>query len=537
MVVTVSVAGRANVKLLPRPALTLPWGTVVPGDERVRVDTASVSVRGVKEFDWIVTPREAGSLSLPALRYPFFNPYTERYEIAVTTPRALQIEPGSLASLDTLPAHADSAPLLPLRPALRAPVGLPVERMPVFWAVALLAPLPAVAAAASATARRRRPRRNARALPPAEALRALAASSRPADVGAVRRAYVGALADRLALPAGALAATSGALAQALARAGVTGEGARDAESVLATLDGAAYARGAAAPAGVARHAAAAFERVDREAVPRLALAARAAARLASRSTAARVWWLAVVTSALTLAGAGTLRAALDEQPATAFARGVDAYHGRHFAQAAHLFDSIGVEMPRAADAWANFGTASWAAHDTAAAAVGWQRALRLEPLAADMRDRLALVGASADGRVSAVPRLPRAAPPLAALALWLIGWSVLLAAALRRGRRGARGPALAPWGAVLVALSLVVAVGARDLAQRLDAHDLAVVGDRAPARTLPALAADAGPMLYAGDVARVDRREGTWAHVSLDGDREGWVEWARLVPLAPAASQ
>ncbi|HET7458895.1 MAG TPA: BatD family protein, partial [Gemmatimonadaceae bacterium] len=47
MVVTVSVAGRANVKLLPRPALTLPWGTVVPGDERVRVDTASVSVRGV----------------------------------------------------------------------------------------------------------------------------------------------------------------------------------------------------------------------------------------------------------------------------------------------------------------------------------------------------------------------------------------------------------------------------------------------------------------------------------------------------------
>ena len=54
------VEGTANVKLLPRPPLSLAWGTAVSGDERVSVDSTSLLVRGAKEFDWIVTPRETG---------------------------------------------------------------------------------------------------------------------------------------------------------------------------------------------------------------------------------------------------------------------------------------------------------------------------------------------------------------------------------------------------------------------------------------------------------------------------------------------
>ncbi|HWJ22312.1 MAG TPA: BatD family protein [Gemmatimonadaceae bacterium] len=535
LVVTVSVSGRGNVKLLPRPALAVPWGTVVPGDERVRVDTASVAVRGVKEFDWIVTPRAAGTLSLPAVRYPFFNPYTERYEIAVTPPRSIDVAPGTLASIDSAPARVDSAPLMPLRPTLRAPVDAPVEGHPVFWAVALLAPLPAAAAAVA-----RRPRRAPRAVAPADALRALATGRGTSDAAQVRRAYVGALADRLALSPGALASSSGALAQALARAGVTVEGARAAESLLASLDGAAYAPGGRAPAGVARAAATAFDRVDREALPRLALAARAAARLATRASGSHPWvpvLVLLLAGAATL-GAGVLRAAVDDEPSRAFSAGMAQYHARHFADAARLFDSAAEQLPRAADAWANFGTASWAAHDTAAAAVGWQRAMRLEPLAADVRDRLALVGAPEEGGIASVPRLPRAAAPLAALATWATGWALICAGVLRRrrGAAGARRPGvgaqLAPWGAAAVTLSLALAVGAREVTSRFDARGLAVVVDRGPLRALPALAADAGPGLYPGDVARVGRRDGAWAHVELDAGREGWVEWSRLVPLA-----
>jgi hypothetical protein len=34
------------------------------------------------------------------------------------------------------------------------------------------------------------------------------------------------------------------------------------------------------------------------------------------------------------------------------------------------------------------------------------------------------------------------------------------------------------------------------------------------------------------DIARIRQRRGVWARVTLDGDREGWIESRRLAPLA-----
>jgi hypothetical protein len=163
--------------------------------------------------------------------------------------------------------------------------------------------------------------------------------------------------------------------------------------------------------------------------------------------------------------------------------------------------------------------------------------MRLEPMAGDVRDRLALAGFGDGGRIASVPRLPRSAAPLAALLAWGLGWGLALAAALRRGRPGRsdEAVALARSGAAVAVLALGGALVARDVGSRLEARGLSVVVDRGPLRTLPALAADAGPVLYPGDVARVGKREGAWARVALDGDREGWVEWSRLEPLAPRA--
>jgi hypothetical protein len=79
LVLTVRVEGAANVKLLPRPKLEIPWASAVPGEERVIVDSTSLLVRGAKEFDWIVTPRAAGAQVVPAVRYPYFDPYRRWY--------------------------------------------------------------------------------------------------------------------------------------------------------------------------------------------------------------------------------------------------------------------------------------------------------------------------------------------------------------------------------------------------------------------------------------------------------------------------
>ena len=58
------------------------------GDERVQVDTLARKIAGAKEFDWVLTPKVAGELDLPPIRYTYFNPETRRYEIDVDQPDA-----------------------------------------------------------------------------------------------------------------------------------------------------------------------------------------------------------------------------------------------------------------------------------------------------------------------------------------------------------------------------------------------------------------------------------------------------------------
>lgn len=521
VVVTLRVAGRGNMKLLPRPRLDIPWGTAVPTEERVRLDTASVVVRGAKEFDWLVTPRDSGSFELPAIRYPFFNPYTERYEIAVAAAQPVVVAGGAAAAPDSASAAADTTPVLALRPTLRAPLGAPVHESPVFWALALAAPLPAAVIGVARRPRRRRTRLRS----PAARLRALARSRGTLDAASLRRVYVASLAERIDLTPGAITTTRGALSHALRRSGVTTEVAHAAESLLVALDRAAYSPGAPPPEGAARSAAQLYARVDAEARTREALAARAAARVRPLVV------VAAVTLGALVAGTGRAERATagEESPATTFDRARAAYGAHDFAGARDLFASVAARAPRSADAWANFGTAAWQLADTVDAVVGWQRALRLEPLATDVRERLALTAAAPEGPIASVPRLPLDPLAITSLVVWCLAWVALAAAAAR----GARGRMYARIGAGCMCAAVVGAFATRDLETQLAARTLAVVGGHAPLRSLPTVASEAGASLSPGDVARVVRREGIWARVQLDGDRDGWVEWDRLTPLAP----
>src|SRR3712207_4812947 len=121
MTLSVRVEGTGNVKLFPRPTVTVPWGTLVPGEERVRVDTSVRRIRGSKEFDWILTPHGHGELEVPAVRYTFFDPDGRRYETAMAQPLRVSIAPGVAAGADT--AVTDRA--LALRAVYRGPLGRP----------------------------------------------------------------------------------------------------------------------------------------------------------------------------------------------------------------------------------------------------------------------------------------------------------------------------------------------------------------------------------------------------------------------------
>jgi tetratricopeptide (TPR) repeat protein len=391
-----------------------------------------------------------------------------------------------------------------LRPSYRGELAPPLYRDRTLLLALLLVPVPVLLLVGT-----RRPRRRTRAATPAVTLRALARrEATVADARALRRAFLAAAAARLDAPATVLAEPATFRHLAI-RAGVTASTADRAHEFIAELNGAAFDVDARiVDDGVAR-AYDLYRVMDREARPRRA--ARAPAAIAG------VLLLAAVT--LHAADMGT----------SLFASGVSAYAHGEYASAVHDFGALAAREPRAPDAWANLGTAAFAAGDTARAMVGWQRALRLEPLAADVRDRIDLLSPGGPTSPGFVPAMPVAPLAWFAALLWLAGW---LSLAWQGRKRGASAVPLrtgVPIVLTLAALFAASAVVALDY--RINASNVAVIAHDVPLRLLPALAADRGATLRTGDVAWVVEEQGAWALVSADGGRSGWMDASALDPI------
>ena len=509
----VSVRGTGNVSLFPRPHLALAWGDAVSGAEHVSIDSGTTLIQGRKDFEWIVTPRRAGRLEVPAVRYPFWNPYTEAYEVAVTAAIPLTVGGGTLAA--RVDATADTAPRLPVRARYRGPLAPPLSTAPAWWALLAVVPIPALALGA-----RQRPRQR-RTPPPAAGLQQLTTSA-VVPPAAVRRAFASAIMARTGIGARTMTDTR-SFVRTLRHVGVTAETAQRAAHVLAEIDEATYAGAGTPPsAGLARRAADAFAAIDAEAIP--AEGTRTARR--RRAWEAPRPLVIAVATALAVGGTSAIAARTDEaQDRARFARGVAAYERADFRGAMHEFRDIAVRVPRAADAWANLGTAAWYANDTATAAIGWQRALRLEPLAGDMRARLEATPGFRPGLVGDVPPIPvDAAASLGTLA-WLAGWGGLAWALAHRRREGRR----LAWGAIGAAALLGVVTLA--LAETLSGRHRVIVLEADRLRASPALGAEAMSEVMAGEGAREVAAQGVWSRVRFADGRSGWLESRRLASL------
>ncbi len=491
------ITGRGNVKLFPRPDIEIPWASAVPAGDRIEQGPDSLRIGGTKEFRWVITPRLPGTQRLPALRYPYFDPESGQYGVAETRPRAVLIEPGTLAQLDTLPA---AQPPLPLRSVYRGALGRPPHGTPPFWVVIALAPLPALVLAV-----RRRPvqRRRPKRVRGGQLIEQLDAShATPADI---RRAFLQATAMRLHVSAIVLGDPV-SFERHARRAGVTAQTASQGAALVESLNAAAFGPDGAHSERARERALRVYGRVDAEAVRR----------------SARITPLAIIVTAVALPVGAAL--ALDgADDVRRFAGGVAAYESGEYADAARAFEDIALRVPRAADAWANLGTASYAAADTARAAWGWQRALRLEPLARDVRDRMVILGDFGSGGAS-VPAIPVVALALVAAAVWLVGWSVTAVRIWRREGVGTQA-------LVIVFSAALIAGAAWSLDRRVAGDSLAVVAHNEPLRFLPALGAERQGVALVGSVARIEERSGGWVRISASG-RRGWVEQAALLPLA-----
>ncbi|WP_373069257.1 BatD family protein, partial [Gemmatimonas sp.] len=231
LVLTMRVGGTGNVKLLPRPVLEVSWASTVPGTERVSVDTSGAFVRGYKEFDWILTPTQAGQVELPTLRYSYFDPYRGEYAYAETAPSALSVNDGTLATA----AESDNVSVVPLRRWRGASASSLAERL-VAWRLALmvvllLAPLPwIVLAVRSLFGKTRRSRVDASASLPRAAVTQAATDDAGDHARYTRRTLLGALAQRLKVSPQELVSRRD-VARTVRRRGVT----RDTTTVLLAL--------------------------------------------------------------------------------------------------------------------------------------------------------------------------------------------------------------------------------------------------------------------------------------------------------------
>ncbi len=91
-----TVEGTGVLQAVDAPALQAP-AEVKLFEPKVTEATTKIgdTIRSRKTWEWILVPLRPGDLRLPDLRFPFFDPATERYEVLSSSPGALAVERGA----------------------------------------------------------------------------------------------------------------------------------------------------------------------------------------------------------------------------------------------------------------------------------------------------------------------------------------------------------------------------------------------------------------------------------------------------------
>jgi hypothetical protein len=155
----------------------------------------------------------------------------------------------------------------------------------------------------------------------------------------------------------------------------------------------------------------------------------------------------------------------------------------------------------------------------------WQRALRIEPAASDVRDRVELVHALPFSSAGYVPPVAPSWIFDLAAGLWFIAWGT----AWVRARRGRRAMSRAV-STLAITGGIIVIVGF-GLADRVSGRHVAVMRRTASLNVDPQLGSERGPTAIIGEVVRITGRQGAWSRVVLDDGRDGWIENTLLVSL------
>lgn len=391
------IRGEGNLSLWGPPPLEWPAGVRVYPDRATEFPGWRGSrMAGTRQFRFLLLPDSAGSVTLPEIRYPHFDPLQRSYRTAVAAPVLIPILP-SIA-----PAENRAPPPLLLETAPAWTLQLVEDRAAALAGAVVLAPLLALLLVAW---RRRAP-----------------GEGKPLPAQALTRFEL--VVSRLAGPAGEREPAR--MGQALRRVGVSREESERAVALHERIRSMRYARPESRGGS------------EQELAEE---SARWLARLPSRLVRR---WLGAAMVVL-LAGASLVDGAQVPSPSRLYGEG--AWEAATRAQAGQMTPG-----DRSATAWYNLGAMRWMAHHDAGAAAAWLEALRLAPRNPTVRrgwSELALRHQQARDWEPMLPVTP-AELIVAGVGLWCLAMLVL---AWPR-RRVAAGMAMV--GALIVTVGMAV---------------------------------------------------------------------------------
>ena len=210
MLLTFVISGEGNIEALPDPDWPEFAGwRVIESPVSVESQAVAGQITGSRTYEIVLVPEQAGGLTIPEIRYPYFDPSLERYVEVATAPVAVSI--GDVAGapvVPSLPAVEDAEeevlevrPIKAVPPSLRQP-GTELADSPVYWTAWAIPPL--VVVGTVAWRRRRASQEAARAeglrnnaLPNARAALARAVNSGSDPRAAASQALLSYLSARL----------------------------------------------------------------------------------------------------------------------------------------------------------------------------------------------------------------------------------------------------------------------------------------------------------------------------------------------------
>jgi cytochrome c-type biogenesis protein CcmH/NrfG len=469
--VELALKGEGNSALWPPPDIT--WPTAVRAyADRVdeQVSTVEGRLGGSKTFRYLVVPDSAGSITVPAVSYPYYDLGSRGYRSASIGPASLPVAVSQEASTSAAlpPELMDES-----SPALAWQITRPVPDW--VWLIVLL--LPPVAALVRSPLRHRR----RVAPPPAETgLRAAEET-----LNAVVRGLVPDPDHR----------SRAGLAAAVRAAGADAETASRLAAIRERLLARRYG-----PPGILTEDAALTAEVE-ELVTRLGGSLRGW----RRSGTAVGLFLALVFGS---AGAQA------PPPERLYESGALRAAAEGFARRAEV-------EPAVAANWYDLGAAYYRLGAKGRAAAAWTRARRLDPREPTITRALRLTPPP-----DAVSARWLWSPPVTAEELlllgalgWIGGW---IGWALR--------PRLRDRVTILLVLGAAAMVGG--FALRLwYQRPIAIVLDQTTLRLSPHGRAPAVGPLEAGGAVRIVREERGWSLIRAAGSKEGWIQSDAIVPI------